>query len=455
MNETSTNIRQKEAIKSKNNPHVKWLSIDRPLISPHTGKPHLVNRKERREAQFFLRRAWACSILESMKLMNWDKINKATGRTRNTWKNVTESIYLTRDEHQKLLHENKELCNRGTNDAKELKDLASQIAEVQGRLHMYRPVTDGFIRKVTETLESYNYVIATDSFVKMYWLGLECFKLGQGQDPYILNRIGDTLKEVDDDGGGIGQFMDIMMTDWGDGYNNRGTTFIHCTRSHRGEPVRMDAYPILEVEDRDFGAHKCFHYHETMEGRVFPIIDESTGEPDPRAILSHDIWEHCQGQEAWEAGQSAEPPMQDPNVFKDKFDGYTVEQLEDMIQIGILDQGEGLGYINAAKAREYENNMDEVFEREDAFKEDSEMLQEIALEAEQEEKVERANKRMNERVKNGIRKKVRVMNRPLDLNLSFSLDPEYKPLSDGKVELKVVLNFKDGKLNGQMIQVKE
>ena len=142
-------IAKDNAIKAKKNRHVQWLTLGRDMKCPRTGEVLFKNGQEIREAQFYLRRAWAHTLLHIMREeigIPWSQIQDFSGRTRQSWLNVVNAMYLSNEQ-----------------------------ARDREQFGSFRPVTDGFIRRVTETLEAEdrNVRLYTNYFVDAWLLGLE------------------------------------------------------------------------------------------------------------------------------------------------------------------------------------------------------------------------------------------------------------------------------------------
>lgn len=329
-------VRRREAIRSKNNKHVKALTIKRSQMNPFTGKPFLTNAVKRSEAQFYLRRAWASSLLHNMRSVqnwNWKEIYWFTGRSRQTWKNVTESTYYT---DQQLFDDPKKIAN-------------------------YRPVTDGFIARVTYELtdkvkddgQPCNYVVATLGFVEMYWLGLEVIKKDRAQEAYIFGRLNDNRGTSGwSEHGEIGEFM----SKWFFEYNDE---FFTCCKTASNKPRILPEYPILETTSLEFNMDKQMMFHQEMESTVFPPPNKETGEPDKRAYLLHNMWLHDMQQR----GEiEFEKPMANPNRVKERTKDYTPDQLSEMVELGLMDAQEAVRI--ADKQFEVRQKMEEIEKRE-------------------------------------------------------------------------------------------
>ena len=90
-------IRKREGMKSARNPHVAELTIGRSAWV--RGEQVKLNNDQRHEMEFHLRRMWAITLLDNMQEhgFSWEGIRKLTGKTRQTWSNVTSSGFVPLD----------------------------------------------------------------------------------------------------------------------------------------------------------------------------------------------------------------------------------------------------------------------------------------------------------------------------------------------------------------------
>ena len=153
------NIVKFKAIDNAMNKHVQLLTVtstgwgftDEEKAARHT-------LEEQFEKQYLLRRMWMLSLLDYMKndlKFDWEGIQKLTGRKRQTWGNLVTSEFVPLDD-----------LSQGEK-VDRLDSIFRGIAELN-----YRPVTNGFIRAVTDAIASHGMEVETAAFVKAFEHGL-------------------------------------------------------------------------------------------------------------------------------------------------------------------------------------------------------------------------------------------------------------------------------------------
>jgi len=421
-------IRRRQAVQSKQNPHVKDLTIGRDYATPFDSKPKRLGREERHRLEFHLRQNWALLLVQNMRDeqgWSWEGIERATGKTRQTWNNVCLSKCPTKA------------------------DLTSDDEAVRQKARDgYRPVTDGFIRNVTEKLEGHNYNVFTGYFRNCFDLGLtvlsprlqvngvvsmrrddvtedrvwgaeingvwkERTTKGGLTDTWLINRIGDEIHPpVYDEGYASGKQLISWLL------RNEPTDFVFYVKSRNADgkvvPTYWEhGYPLLNTFNEDWGIHSCWEIHCLLEEEVFDWDGQS--EPDPRAVEIHKHWKH---QEEFKGVNIPEPPTPtDPNIFKDRPEKpkVTVEDVQRIMKDGGLDEERGNRWI------------------ESILKDDNRETKTVEMKVDPE---------------------MAQMGFLSPVALSFDAHPSWLD-EDGEVEFKVVISFdKDGNKNGHMIKHK-
>lgn len=302
-------IARREAIKSAKNPHVVALTIPKRYKTPLHDEMQILSEEERHLMQFHLRQMWAVQLVQNMKEgqgWEWEGIVEVTGKSRQTWNNVCLSKFST-------------LAELGGKNGEEARE-------------GYRPVSNGFIRSVTEKIESYNWSVFTGYFRNVWDLGLcvmspEARIMGvdapRGQvSRWTLDRIGDqvikdsTVHHHYGDGKEIRKWIDsktpshfVSYVKGPDADGKVGPQFYQYADG---------GYPLLDCYDEDWGSHNCWEAHIGVEELVFDVIDEETQEPDPRAREWHKQWEHERSYADHMEEIPERPKPADPDVFKTK-----------------------------------------------------------------------------------------------------------------------------------------
>ena len=357
MTDNSRAIARKEAISAKNNRHVKWLTLKMNTLCPITGDKLWNTREELKEAQFFLRRAWAHTLLHIMKEevdVSWSKMHEFSGRTRQSWINVTNAFWLT--EGQRMDSE---------------------------KYGAYRPVTNGFIKKVSETLEmKWKYRLYTQAFVDCWMLGLEVDHNNGHQQKFTRDRLG--MPELGIEHYPDGQprkmppFLDAQWTtfsSWAETSVSEEILFAISTPNERGEDVELlDTFPLLEVDDETEGQVRVWEYLLEVENQAFPHLKNAeTGEPDPRAVNAHSMWM----QMSEFSPLQPEKRMADVKRFQGDGVEYTPNQIRDMVELNLIDAMQGNQMIQQIERQrkfdEEVNTFEEIQDAQDEWEEDLEL----------------------------------------------------------------------------------
>jgi len=383
------------------NKHVQQLTLSRDMKCPRTGEILFKTKDEIREAQFYLRRAWAHTILHIMR----DRIGipargiqDFSGRTRQSWNMVVNAMYLTPEQ--------------------------SKDREQFGA---WKPVTDGFIRNVTETLEGEdrNFRIYTESFVQCWLLGMEVDWNNNHQQRFTINRLGSPVINL----------SILKVPDYLDAHATDFTMFCHVELSDdtifaiKSEedklPKLLDPFPLLEVNDRFIGEESVWDYVCELERIVFGDPDPVTEEPDPRAVNTFNMWlhtsEHSPKQDEWK--------MASIKKWTDTGEDYTEQQLREMVDLGLLDQ--------------YQAHMLIV------EKEKRQSMEEFALGLEEHsDELEIQEQESQILVSNS--------SGPINpVTLTFEIDPKFLSVDQsGKVEFNVAIKYRHGMKIGHSIEVK-
>ena len=354
MTDNSRAIARKEAISAKNNRHVKWLTLKMNTVCPITGDKLWTTREELKEAQFFLRRAWAHTLLHIMKEevdVKWSKMHEFSGRTRQSWINVTNGMWLNEKERSNP-------ADHGN----------------------YRPVTNGFIKTVSETLEGHHFRLYTQAFVECWMLGLEVDWNNGHQQKFTRDRLG--FKTLTNGWGPFGleqtKFSDRAMEDM-----SSPTLFAIKDCGASDDPLLMDTFPLLEVDDETEGQVRVWEYILDCEDAVFHLKDAKTGEPDPRAVNAHSMW----FQMSEHSPLTEENRMVDLKRFQSDANEYTVNQVRDMIELNLVDPMQGNQMIQdierQMRVEEEINKVEEIEDEIAEFGEDLDQFDEDLKQTEQ------------------------------------------------------------------------
>ena len=305
--------RMSEAMKSSRNPHVEELTIGRSAYVK--GMKVTYTREQAHKQQFLVRRMWAITLLANMRRegFTWDGIRKLTGKTRQTWDNVTQSGFVEYD----IAHMNfrSHETEQSTRDRRDARDLAIKDAQ-------YRPVTNGFIRNVCENIEEEGYTVWTRYFRLNFDMGLIAFNNRRAHidrdgieipfDSLILEKFK-----------GDKRFMDSLTFQSSDVF----TMVESCdpilieepngtTTNHGFAWKHKEDFPLLDVQDPQIGQHNCWEYHMDIELTVYGYANEKTGEPDPRATTAFEFWKHTFHEPEEDDGPRYPEPT-DPDKFRD------------------------------------------------------------------------------------------------------------------------------------------
>ena len=273
---TGKRIARREAIAAARNPHVESLTVGRKVWD--RGEHVTLNADQRHELEFHIRRMWAITLLANMKSygFTWDGIRKLTGKTRQTWNNVTNSGYVPRH-ILKLDSDNEE--------RREYIDGAS-----------YRPVTNSFIRSVTQHIARANYTTHTSAFCYAITHHLTVWENDfldlEGDDQFIIGRVGEQY------------FKDAK----GD-----GVEVCAAVPQLSGDTVPVDMFPLLGIDDHTINNHFAHEQVIAVEWAAYGYRDGQTKEPHPNAKMALEMWK--QEQNAM-ADHWSEPIPTDPKEFR-------------------------------------------------------------------------------------------------------------------------------------------
>ena len=274
--------RVEKAAKTAENPHVAHLTIGRATYN--RGIKTNVTRYQAHELQFHLRRMWAITLLDNMQRegFTWDGIRVLTGKTRQTWTNVTRAGFVDYD-----------FINSTSVDDPRRSEMFTAVG--------YRTISNTFIRNVCDAMESENYGVYTSSFRKLFDMGLSVWNnkpfLDDDFDALVARRLGPRG----------GQLM-IEMKDV-------AHNVLTGIRNVDGDAVVVVEFPLLELEDRTIGGANAWEYAMDVELIAYGFEDEVTKEPSKLATTAHEWWE--QQKDMRESGAFVEPPQPtDPSKFK-------------------------------------------------------------------------------------------------------------------------------------------
>lgn len=221
-------------------------------------------KEEQHEQQFLLRRMWALQMLHWMRWQmgwNWDQVASNTGKTRQTWNGIAGSRYLSEKEYKKKRNT---ITVGRANEA------------YKAEFRQYRPVSDTFIRKVTETLRLLDYSINTPAFRYCFDNGMTVFDqnplcaVKPEEEAVLLKRLGVNGKQI------------VNIDEIGDVH-----TVVRIADTDDWEVI--DGFPMI-ARDSTIGNLLTHDYVRAFEIARYGYVDEETAEPDPRAHFAHDEW---------------------------------------------------------------------------------------------------------------------------------------------------------------------
>lgn len=443
-NENSTSVSRSSSnsrgIKSNKNRHVQLLTIGRDMKCPRTGQVLFQTQEEIREAEFYLRRAWAHTILHIVReheQIPWRNIQDFTGRTRQSWNMVVNAFYLTAEQQRD--------------------------PETYGR---WKPVTDGFIRNVTETLEAEDrkFRLYTEYFVEAWLLGMEVTWNNGHQQRFTRERLGSVELTSDDFLDGQPHVMpDFLDAKWTEHSHFCQTelsenTLFSVRREPKGNPLNDDPslllpdFPLLETNDDAWGQQRVWEYMIELEERIFGDPDPITGEPDKRAVNLHAIWKHTHEESPFVKDQE----MADVNKWKES-EECTKEQIQEMMQLDILDEYQGHMMLLKWEKREYQEEEDAAAEEKmddmESFAKDIE--DDYANRPSRDEILGKEKAPPPPTPNTSAALVSRTNMQPITpVNLTFDIDPKF--LNDegvGSVNFKVNIKYKQGMKVGHSIEV--
>ena len=437
----SNAIAKANAISAKKNKHVQLLTLGRDMKCPRTGEVLFRNGREIREAQFYLRRAWAHTLLHIMKReigIPWSQIQDFSGRTRQSWINVTNAMYLSPEQ-----------------------------ALDREQFGSFRPVTNNFIKRVTETLEADDrrFRLYTENFVDAWLLGLETNWNNGHQQRFTRERLGSPERVWGDFPDGqphpIPAHFDAKWTEFSEWCQMELSedTMFAIKSEVEGNPKLVDCFPLLEVNDDRDGQMFAWEYMIDLERTVFGDPDPDTGKPDERAVLNFNMWlhtsEHSPEEEEWK--------MADVERWKQEEKEYTKEQIQDMAQLDILDQYQAHVMILELERKELQEHMDASQERDDdewetQIQETHEgydnrpSYDEITGKKTKDSQSSSHFLLPQESVKPTNLTDVQSVK---PVSLTFDIDPKFLSENlNGKVEFRVAIKYKQGLKVGHSIEVK-
>ena len=256
--------------------------------------------EERHARQYYLRRFWVLSILSYLKddlRFSWVGIEKLTGRRRQTWSNLATSVFA------------------------ELRDLNSELEVFRGIAELdYRPVTDGFIRHVADSIEAFGMRINTDALIEAYEHGLTVVyndkkKPEDEPSPWVFNRLasepGMANMRTWDEYLGEGTVRGIVTI-----VSNKRTVLKYNAKGHptlHGLELRtMRPFPIInEQPNEPWSMEPVRAYLQELEEYTEPLVDDPDGgqRPHPqRARHTSEFYDHFKEQDAFMEQREAEKP---------------------------------------------------------------------------------------------------------------------------------------------------
>ena len=256
--------------------------------------------EERHARQYYLRRFWVLSILSYLKddlRFSWVGIEKLTGRRRQTWSNLATSVFA------------------------ELRELNSELEVFRGIAELdYRPVTDGFIRHVADSIESFGMRINTDALIEAYEHGLTVVyndkkKPENEPSPWVFNRLASAPGMANlrtwDEYLGEGTVRGIVTI-----VSNKRTVLKYNAKGHptlHGLELRtMRPFPIInEQPNEPWSMEPLRAYLQELEEYTEPLVDDPDGgqRPHPqRAPHTSEFYDHFKEQDAFMEQREAEKP---------------------------------------------------------------------------------------------------------------------------------------------------
>lgn len=298
-NKTAHAKRVEQSAKTAENSHVADLTIGR--ITYIRGVKTNVTRYVAHELQFHLRRMWAITLLDNMQRegLTWDGIRLLTGKTRQTWTNVTRAGFVDYD-----------FINSTSNNDPRRSEKFNEVG--------YRTISNSFIRNVCDSIEAEHYGVYTDSFRKMFDMGLTVWInssfSGDDFDVMVARRLGQN-----------GQTLLVEMKDISE-------STLTAIMNNDGHAVVVRDFPLFETIHRGMGGVNAWEYAMEVELIVFGYEDTATKEPSKLATTAHSWWEQQKDME--KSGANDGPPMP-TNIDKFKVNesiAYRGDPLPDPIE---------------------------------------------------------------------------------------------------------------------------
>jgi len=246
------------------NLHVNWLTIGSGVFE--RGIRRDLSRDNQHANQFILRKMWAKTLLEQMRNLGWDwpMIRDMTGKTRQTWQNVTDSGFVDLE----------------TVLAKPSEERAKKFRE-----NNYRPITNSFIRRVTETLEhTHRFRITTNAFRYAFDCGMTVF-----QSDFFSTLSEDlTVARLGIDGP---SFLQESIED-------ADELRTAVTRADTGDiEIVSGVFPLLCLNPNEVGQADVLEYVKRVELLVYGYASKKSKRPNERAVLALEAWQKDQGHE--------------------------------------------------------------------------------------------------------------------------------------------------------------
>ena len=356
---SAKNIVKFKAIDNAMNKHVQLLTVTSTgwgFTDEEKAVRHTID--EVFEKQYLLRRMWMLSLLDYMKndlKFDWEGIQKLTGRKRQTWSNLVTSEYIPLDELTSVKDESK------------LDQLFRGIASLN-----YRPVTNGFIRAVTDAIASHGMEVETAAFVKAFEHGLTVAYIDKKKQTVEWNMpiavVSKRLFQYADGSSSMMEWSQILgeshkkgvvsvVSNWRKTTANTkdGTATLHGLEF---EP--QQTFPMINTNLAEPHHEMVLdQYLEGLEVFCHPLVDDGEGNkrPDPiRAPKSSALYDYFEDQKAQmeeEAKFNPYPEPPDLNVFRSD---RTVESLnkakahkESRILGHPANQGKGVNLYDLAR----------------------------------------------------------------------------------------------------------
>lgn len=246
--------------------HVRALTVGSTVR--FRGKEFEANEEQRHLLTFHLRQMWVATLVENLideVGNNWVDIRAVTGKTRQSFGNLTRSGYVTK-EIVDLPHDSRERAEAF-------------------KTSKYRPVSNAFIRSVCHELEKEGYVIMTNKFREAFDIGLTVGRFdvmegfGAGSE-WIRRRMG-------------ANWFDFVFDHLGIG---RDTEVLSCIRNEKTNEIHeFRAFPMVRKSSHEQAILVADEALADIELLAFDYADEETLRPNDQCRYALERWAIQQG----------------------------------------------------------------------------------------------------------------------------------------------------------------